>query len=117
MHQINSGHSFGVFDTEYRFKRQKSGPRGMLYWDKNNPSTDESGAELLSQMDFPLCSVAMAYDGFNALDMEKLMPLIECIPAFPVVYGRLEALDSRKPESWKPTGPHQVLVSLLPSMT
>jgi hypothetical protein len=102
-----------VFDTEYQFKRAESAPEGKLYWDKNNPSKDETGAEMLAQMDFPLCSVAMSYDGINPLDFEKLGPLIACLPAFATIYGGLEARDPRDPGSWKATGPNQVLVSIL----
>jgi hypothetical protein len=107
-HQIDSGHSFGVFDTEYRFKREESKPHGKLYWDLNDTSADKD--KLAEQMDFPLMSVAMSYDGINAIDMARMGPLIECLPTFGNVYHTLEVLDPRPPESWKATGPHQVLM-------
>ena len=55
---IISGLSYGVFDTEYKFKRPESAATdGRLWWDDRN--TDATGAELLEQMDFPLVSIAM----------------------------------------------------------
>lgn len=107
-HQIESGHSFGVFDLEYKFKREESKPNGKLYWDMK--TTSLSRDELLDQMDFPLVSVAMAYDGINALDMEKIMPLIEALPLFGTVYHVFEEKDLRPAESWKPTAAGQVLL-------
>jgi hypothetical protein len=116
MHQINSGLSFGVFDTEYVFKREESkATEGKLYWDVSEPSVKESqGLEaeaqrLLQQMDFPLVSVALAYDAFNALDMSKMKPLLVALPHFGIAYHALEEGDSRDPESWKPKGPNEVL--------
>jgi hypothetical protein len=107
-HQIESGHSFGVFDLEYKFKREESKPNGKLYWDFDDTSADCD--KLFEQMDFPLCSIAMAYDGFNALEMEQIMPLIETLPLFGTIYHTLETLDQRPPESWKPTAEKQVLM-------
>lgn len=107
-HQIESGHSFGVFDLEYQFKREGSKPDGKLYWDLEDTSLDQD--QLQDQMDFPLISVAMAYDGFNALDMEQITPLMEVLPLFGAVYHTLEERDSRPPESWKPTAEKQVLM-------
>lgn len=57
---------------EYKFKRPTSKPEGRLYWDATHPSADETGTELLEQMDFPLSSIALAYDGINDLDLQKL---------------------------------------------
>lgn len=106
-HQIQSEHSFGVFDLEYQFKREESKPHGKLYWDLKDTSL---GADQLQErMDFPLVSVALAYDGINALDMEKLGPLIACLPLFGTIYHVLEERDPRD-HSWKPTAEHQVLM-------
>ena len=108
-HQIDSGHSFGVFDLEYKYKRAESeATGGKLYWDEENPAV--SDAELLQQMDFPLASVALAYDGVNPLDMEEVMKLVAVLPQFGTVYHHLEVLDPRPPASWKATGPNQVLM-------
>ena len=107
-HQVESGHSFGVFDLEYQFKQEESkAPRGKLYGDLHDNTLGAD--ELLEQMDFPLVSVAMAYDGINALDPEKLGPLIECLPLFGTIYHVLAERDPRN-DSWKPTGPNQVLL-------
>ena len=108
-HQIESGWSFGVFDTEYKFKRPESeATEGALYWDDISP--DASQQEMLDAMDNPLASVALAYDGINALDMEKLGPLIAVLPAFAVVYGALHHLDTRDPKTYEPTGAKEMLM-------
>ncbi|KAF2625804.1 hypothetical protein BU25DRAFT_111555 [Macroventuria anomochaeta] len=117
MHQINSGLSFGVFDTEYVFKHDESkATEGKLYWDISEPSVKESqGLEadaqrLLQQMDFPLVSVALSYDAFNTLDMSKMESLLAALPHFGLVYHILGERDPRDPESWKPKGPNEVLL-------
>lgn len=116
-HQIDSGLSYGIFDTEYAFRRPESEKAGgALYWDRNEPSVLESQGmqaesdRLLEQMDFPLVSVALSYDGADPLDMEKMGPMIACLPAFGTIYGVLGHLDTRDPASWQPTGPGQVLM-------
>ena len=81
--------SFGIFDTQYKFKRPESAStQGKLYWDEND--LDSDGAALLQQMDFPLVSVALAYDGSQPLDMPRMMPLLEVLPLFATIYGVLE---------------------------
>ena len=76
LHGINSGHSYGAFDTEYQFKRPESAATGgKLYWDFDN--LNATGEELLVQMDFPLASIALAYDGFNEMDFAQLEPFID----------------------------------------
>jgi len=108
-HQVESGMSFGVFDKEYKFKRPESAATGgRLYWDETH--TDITGDELLAQMDFPLVTIAMAYDGINPLDMARLAPLMALLPAFGSVYHGLEAGDPRDKAAWEPTGPNQVLM-------
>jgi len=108
-HQITSGLSFGIFDLEYRFKRPESAATGgKLYWDPEDLTADKE--KLLEQMDFPLASVALAYDGINELEMAKVMPLIETMPQFGIVYAELLAGDKRDPTSWKPKGPGEVLL-------
>jgi hypothetical protein len=109
MHQINSGMSFGIFDLEYKYKRPESeATGGKLYWDTNDLDAAES--KLVEQMDFPLCSVALAYDGINELESPKMMSLIETLPLFPTLYAELNAVDKRDPASWKPKGPKEVLM-------
>lgn len=56
-------------------------------------------------MDFPLVSVAISFDAIGPFDMQKLTLL----PHFGPLEHALSALDSRDSESWKPTGPGQVL--------
>ncbi|KAF2184114.1 hypothetical protein K469DRAFT_710024 [Zopfia rhizophila CBS 207.26] len=115
-HQIASGMSFGVFDTEYKFKRAESeAVGGKLYWDESESSIEETqgldaeSKRLTEQMDFPLVSVALSYDASNPLDMEKMGPLMACLPHFGLIYHTLHELDQRDPESWQPTGHGQVL--------
>ncbi len=56
---------------------------GALYWDLADESV--SSDTLLEQMDFPLVSVALAYDGFNALEMDKMGPLMAALLPFGAV--------------------------------
>jgi hypothetical protein len=116
-HQIDSGLSYGVFDNEYEYKTAEAKDAGgKLYWDRHEPSVfhDEGlkaeGERLLKQMDFPLVSIAMSYDGANPLDMSKMGDLINLFPQFGLIYHILSTKDTRDPESWKPTGPGQVLM-------
>lgn len=108
-HQIASGLSYGVFDTEYVYKRPESAKTdGQFYFDPSSESLSPN--ELLEQMDFPLVSVAMAYDGINPLDLDKMTPLFVALPTFPLVFVALNSQDKRDPQSWQPTGPKQVLM-------
>lgn len=74
-HQINSGLSFGVFDKEYPYKKaESSAANGEFYWQPDKD--DVTGEDILEAMDFPLVSVALAYDGFDALDMGRYVLII-----------------------------------------
>lgn len=107
-HQIESGHSLGIFDKEYQFKREESAATGgKLYWDESDEAAD--GAKLLEQMDFPLVSVAMAYDSFYPLDMEKMQGMLSILPAFAHLHGGLIARDQRDGASWEAKAPGEVL--------
>ncbi|KAF2732584.1 hypothetical protein EJ04DRAFT_578236 [Polyplosphaeria fusca] len=115
-HQITSGLSYGVFDTQYVFKRPESAATGgALYWDENEEGVQETqgkdaeSARLLQQMDFPLVSVALSYDSIDALDMEQLAPLLAVLHRFELAYHILDERDQRDPESWKATARGQVL--------
>ncbi|KAJ5213055.1 hypothetical protein N7449_000224 [Penicillium cf. viridicatum] len=108
-HQIDSGKSLGIFDKEYQFKRPESAATGgKLYWNLEDENATES--DLAEQMDFPLVSIAMAYDGIDELDMAGIKPLIAALPLFETVYHALEERDQRDPASWKPTARGQVLM-------
>ncbi|CAG8375784.1 unnamed protein product [Penicillium salamii] len=108
-HQIDSGYSLGIFHKNYEFKRPESATTGgKLYWDFDCESATPS--ELEEQMDFPLVSIAMAYDGINELDMNQLMPLLGAMPLFATLVKAIGDLDPRDPVSWKPTGPRQLLM-------
>ncbi|PGH05339.1 hypothetical protein GX51_03060 [Blastomyces parvus] len=112
-HQVESGLSYGVFDTEYKFKNPESAKTGgKLYWQK--PTTDAereatTQASLLEQMDFPLVSIALSFDDFYPLDMEKMMPLFSISPAFPFILGQINAADIKGPDFGKPSGPGQII--------
>lgn len=108
-HQISSGLSLGVFDNEYQFKNPESAATGgKLYWDSKDKGAD--GGKLLEQMDFPLVSVALAYDNFHHLDMEKMKPLLALLPAFGPMYGVLAKFDKRDPAAWEAKGPGEVVM-------
>jgi hypothetical protein len=109
-HQIASGMSFGVFDLEYQFKRAESeATGGALWWDDLKASPDATSEELLERMDFPLASIALAYDGINPLDMTVLLEMIAVLPLFGTLYHVLDTRDERV-DSWKPTEAGQVLM-------
>lgn len=116
LHQINSGMSFGVFDTEYEYKTEEAKKLGgKLYWDTKEPGIEKEkgreaeGERLLAQMDFPLVSIALSYDAFNHLDMTKLEPMLALLPHYGLTFHILGSRDQRDPASWEPTGPGQVL--------
>lgn len=109
-HQIASGMSFGVFDTEYKFRRPESeATGGALYWHELKDSLDATSEELLERMDFPLASIALAYDGIHPLDMAKIADLMAILPLFGMLYHVLDVLDQRG-DTWKPNKAGQVLM-------
>ncbi|KAL9064348.1 MAG: hypothetical protein Q9157_007868 [Trypethelium eluteriae] len=108
-HQVNSGFSFGVFDLEYKFKNPRSeATGGALYWDTTD--LEATPEKLLEQMDFPLCSIALSYDGHHPLDMKEMLPAIKSLPLFGTVYQALAERDPRPAGSWKATAEKQVLM-------
>lgn len=108
-HGISSGYSIGIFDKEYTFKRPDSAATGgKLHWDLTDRAADE--AKLLEQMDFPLVSVAMAFDSNDPIDASRLKPLGEVMPLLAERNRILTERDKRDPSSWEATGPRQVLL-------
>ncbi|KAM4055904.1 hypothetical protein HRG_002830 [Hirsutella rhossiliensis] len=108
-HQVESGHSLGVFDNEYQFKRDQSkATGGRLYWDQDD--TEASGDQLLEQMDFALVSVALAYDSAHPLDHARMEGLIGAMPLYATFYGALERLDPRPRSSWAADKPGELLL-------
>ncbi|KAK8106448.1 hypothetical protein PG999_009807 [Apiospora kogelbergensis] len=108
-HQIASGHSLGLFDAQYQYKRAESAAAGgRLWWDMADLEAD--GDALLRQMDFPLLSVALAYDGFVPFDAARIEPVAKALRGFGESMRALEARDGRDPASWKPKGPGQLLL-------
>lgn len=107
-HQIASGLSIGIFHKHYQYKRPESvATGGKLYWDVGDEAADE--AALLAQMDFPLVSVAMAYDSFHALDAARIAPLLDVMPLLGVRNEILQARDTRRGGWQAATGPGQVV--------
>ena len=89
-----SGMSFGVFDTQYEYKRPESAStQGKLYWDKNDLKSD--GAELLQQMDYPLVSIAVALDAAQTYDLERMKHLFEAWPLLRTLSHVLQTRDRR----------------------
>lgn len=100
--------SYGVWDTEYQFKRPESASTGgKLYWDESN--LDATSEELLEQMDFPLVSVAVAYDGMKKPDMSVYDPVIDLIPLFGHLHQAMEKSDVREPDAQKPKALREML--------
>ncbi|KAE8360294.1 hypothetical protein BDV27DRAFT_161821 [Aspergillus caelatus] len=90
-HLINSGISFGVFDTEYQFRFPSSAETGgQLYWDETDlKATTE---QLLEQMDFPLVSIALSYDATDPPDEAKLQDYYDSLPVARDMFSHLESL-------------------------
>jgi hypothetical protein len=110
-HQIDSGLSYGVFDTEYVFKRPESAATGGAVYFQNESDRDPtlSPDGLLNQMDFPLASIALAFDAADPMDLTRITGLLQALPDFATFASRLEARDTREKSSWEATGPFQVL--------
>lgn len=109
LHAIGSGHSYGVFDTEYVFKRPESAATGgKLYWDFEDLSA--TGADLLKRMDYPLVHVALGYDAFDPMDHSKLEEFISYIPELGILFKTIEEEDPRDPEGRKPKALGQAII-------
>ena len=107
-HQLESGLSYGVIDTQYVYKRKESETSGgRLYWDDRTALVDDRA--LLDVMDFPLVSIAVSYDQANPLDPAKMGPLIGALPVFGDAYRVLGARDKRKESDRLASAPGQVL--------
>lgn len=108
LHGLHSGYSYGVFDKNYVLKRPESeATGGKLYWDFDALSATKE--QLLEQMDFPLASLALAYDGFNKFDFSQLTEMEKWLPGIPGISKLLEERDTRDPASWQPTALGQVM--------
>jgi hypothetical protein len=109
-HQVLSGHSFGVFDTEYKYRTSSAkAASGELQWDLTN-RPNLTAEELDAQIDSPIMSIALSYDGFNPLDMSQLADLIGLLPLYGAIFHRFDTTDPRDPESYKPTAEKQILM-------
>jgi hypothetical protein len=102
-HQIVSGMSFGVFDTQYGY-RTTDGWGTVL-----EPRCRRVRRETARANGFPLVSVALSYDALNSLDHDKMAPLVATLPRYTTIFEVLGARDTRDPQTWQPTGPSQDL--------
>ncbi|KAI1817941.1 hypothetical protein GGS20DRAFT_598273 [Poronia punctata] len=107
-HQLASGLSLGIFDTEYVFRNPDSAATGgALYLDPTDVAADEE--ELLRQMDTPLVSIACAFDAFFAIDPRHVAPVMARLPACISFYDALEASGGGEGGCKAPSAPGQVL--------
>ncbi|KAK7989603.1 hypothetical protein PG989_009918 [Apiospora arundinis] len=121
MHAVNSGLSYGVFDSEYEFARPQSkidptaaAAPGALYWNELDPDTDpdfETGGgrrRMVDGMDFPLVCVALSCD----LAVKPPADIVEALHAFfPLQKGVSQFWRDRDPRpkgTWEPQGPGEV---------
>lgn len=106
---IESGLTYGVFDKEWKFKRPESAATdGALYWDQTDLTA--TSEQLLEQIDSPLVSICLAYDGFYPLNLDNLTAFFEILPLFATMHEHFHTIDKRDPKSWEPTGPGQVIM-------
>ncbi|KAG8158035.1 hypothetical protein KVR01_012307 [Diaporthe batatas] len=108
-HAVASGLSLGIFDTQYTFQHADSDAAGgKLHWDLDDTGSGAGEADLVRQMDFPLLSVALAFDAFNQIDAARLAPLVGVMPLLADRNRILSARDGRDPGAREATGPGQV---------
>lgn len=90
-HAINSNMSFGVFDTEYKYRYSSSiKTGGKLHWDENNIRA--SSKQLLHQIDFPLVSIALSHDAADPPDEHKVEGYLDIRPSYKQACAHLESL-------------------------
>ncbi|KAL2818671.1 hypothetical protein BJX63DRAFT_429170 [Aspergillus granulosus] len=90
-HMIRSGMSFGVFDTEYKYRFPSSAKTGgQLYWDEKDETATTD--HLLQQMDFPLVSIALSYDAAEPPDEAEIQEYYDIVPVVREMLGYLESL-------------------------
>lgn len=115
-HNIASGRSYGVFDTEYRFKYPESTANGLgIYWNVEDVNADRQ--TLLHQLDFPLVAMAFSVDQYHA-GIAKGKPEVGSSPAprsgsSPITqlfHAEMAKLDPRDPATWSAKAPGEVLM-------
>ncbi|KAK8055331.1 hypothetical protein PG993_000558 [Apiospora rasikravindrae] len=135
MHAVNSGVSYGVFDSEYEFARAEStlsnepaaatttngegasqheSSGGAVYWHELDPDTEpdfETGGgarRMIEGMDFPLVCVALSCD----LAAKPPPDIVESLYTFfPLQKGVSQYWRDRDPRpkgTWEPQGPGEV---------
>jgi hypothetical protein len=115
---ITEGISFGVFDTQYVFKRPESAATGgAVYWDEidlTDPDLESGGEEkLLEAMDFPLLSVSMGYDQGALKDSPP--SFAGMFPYWPLrkeLMTHMASFDPRPRGSWEATESGKALMRL-----
>lgn len=108
LHQINSGHSLGLFDKEFEYRHNDSASRGgQTLW--NPEDINASSDVLLSQMDFPLLSIALAYDGFVPPDPMVTQRVLRSRPLTAAIYHNINSNEQGDTGVGKPDAMGQVL--------
>lgn len=102
--------SFGIFDTEFDYKRQESRENGgKLYWpemDPTKPDLEENGEEdIFAAMDFPLVGFANGIDQTLKLPMEP-----DPWPYRQKLNGLAAVGDPRPKGSWEATEAGQTVL-------
>jgi hypothetical protein len=106
---ISSQLSYAVYDKEYKFKRPNTAATdGALYWDQTNLTA--TSQQLLDEIDSPIVSICMAYDGFHPLDLAQLTGFFNILPLFAPMHEHFHDTDARDPKSWEPTAAGQVIM-------
>ena len=106
-HAVNSGMSYGIFDTEYEYRFPKSEAiGGNLNWRDLDPDDPYLSLKMIQAMDFPLVSMAMAYDFYYERPLGDIMDIL---PLHPAMMQQLGKVDTRPLETWFPKGPGEVV--------
>jgi hypothetical protein len=83
-HSINSGLTYGIFDTQYEYQSPESMVKGgALYWNELDPADPYLACNMIEAMDFPLVSLALSYDMFHPRTADFEPSLLEVIPMNP----------------------------------
>ncbi|OKL55582.1 hypothetical protein UA08_09177 [Talaromyces atroroseus] len=106
---IASQLSYAVYDKEYQFKRPASAATdGALCWDDTNLTA--TSQQLLDEIDSPIVSICMAYDGFHPLNLSRVTDLFNILPLFAAMHEHFHEIDARDAKSWEPTATGQVIM-------
>jgi hypothetical protein len=120
---IASGMSFGIFDTQYRFKQPSLAARNqMLHWrgpnsplDPGQTSFEMYGAsQMRDSMDFPLVCMALSVDAFAPGDARARREMLSLIPLQQQLSSFLASLSADS-SGGKTKGKHKTSALLTPT--